>query len=115
LVTLPLDVTALQLTHGAWLTIALTPLTLVPSQALLLLLLMPMVKLQAYAPTYTALTDPPYEFALRKFPVLIVEALQLEQGTSLTFSMSPFTVVPSQALLLMLLASLLQLQAYAPM
>jgi hypothetical protein len=46
---------------------------------------------------------------------LIVEALQLEQGTSLTFSMSPFTVVPSQALLLMLLAPLLQLQAYAPM
>ena len=42
---------------------ALTPLTLVPSQALLLLLLTPMVKLQAYAPTYTALTDPPYEFA----------------------------------------------------
>jgi hypothetical protein len=46
-----LDVTALQLTQGAWLTIALTPLTLVPSHALLLLLLTPMVKLQAYAPT----------------------------------------------------------------
>jgi hypothetical protein len=40
----------------------------------------------------------------------------LEQGTSLTFSMSPFTVVPSQALLLlMLLEVLLKLQAYAPM
>jgi hypothetical protein len=58
------DVTALQLTQGAWLTIALTPLTLVPSHALLLLLLLTaLVKLQAYAPTYTALTDPPYEFA----------------------------------------------------
>ena len=63
LVSLPLVVTALQLTQGAWLTVALTPLTLVPSHALLLLLLTPMVKLQAYAPTYTALTDPPYEFA----------------------------------------------------
>jgi hypothetical protein len=35
----------------------------------------------------------------------------LEQGTSLTFSISPVTVVPLQALLLMLFAALLQLQA----
>jgi hypothetical protein len=48
-------------------------------------------------------------------PLLVVKALQLEQGTSLTFSMSPFTVVPLQTLLLMLLEVLLKLQAYAPM
>ena len=86
-----------------------------PSHALLLLLLASLVKLQAYAPTYTALTDPPYEFAPFESPLLVVKALQLEQGTSLTSSISPFTVVPLQALLLMLLEALLQLQAYAPM
>ncbi len=107
--------TAPQLTQGAWPTIALTPLTLVPSHALLLLLLASLVKLQAYAPTYTALTDPPYEFAPLEPPLLVVKALQLEQGTSLTLSISPFTFVRLQALLLMLLAALLQLPAFAPM
>ena len=90
---------------------ALTPLTLVLSHALLLMLLTPTVKLQAYAPTCTALTDPPYEFAPKEAPLLVVKALQLEQGTSLTFSINPFKDVPSHALLLMLVASLLQLQA----
>ena len=93
---------------------ALTPLTLVLSHALLLLLLTPKVKLQAYAPTYTALTDPPYEFAPLEPSLLVVKALQLEQGTSLTFSINPFKVVPLHALLLMLLAPEVKLQAYAP-
>ena len=79
------------------------------------MLLAPMVELKAYAPTYTALTDPPYEFAPEACPPLVVKALQSEQGTSLTFSINPFKVVPSHALLLLLLASALQLQAYAPM
>ena len=57
-------VTALQLEEGALLTLTLTPLAVVDPHALLLLavlllLLLELPKLQAYAPTYTTLIDPP--------------------------------------------------------
>ena len=50
-------VTALQLEEGALLTLTLTPLAVVDPHALLLLAVV--LKLKAYAPTYTTLIDPP--------------------------------------------------------
>ena len=59
-------VSALQLTHGASLTMTLTLLTVVAAHvpALLADVSRPSFRLHAYAPTYKALMDPPYELAL---------------------------------------------------
>jgi hypothetical protein len=80
-----------------------TPLAFVPSHTLLLLLLKSAVELQAYAPTYTALTDPPYAFAPSETRTLDVKAWHLKQGALLTIALTPLTLVPSHALLLLLL------------
>jgi hypothetical protein len=45
---------------------------------------------------------------------VVVEALQLEQGASLTLTLTPLADVAPQVLLLGLLAATLKLQAYAP-
>jgi hypothetical protein len=45
---------------------------------------------------------------------LVVEALQLEQGASLTLTLTPLADVAPQVLLLELLVAELRLQAYAP-
>ena len=54
---------ALQFEHAESLTCTETPLADVVPHMLLLLLEAALLKLQAYAPTYNTLIDPPYEFA----------------------------------------------------
>jgi hypothetical protein len=111
--------TALQLEQLESLTSTDTPLTLVASHVLLLLAVM--LPLQEYAPMYTALIAPPYEFAPvdvpsgfapKESPRELLTALQLEQPESLTCTDTPLTLVASH--LLLLLAELLLLQEYAP-
>jgi hypothetical protein len=63
---------------------------------------------------YMALIDPPRAFASLEPPPLLVRALQLEQGASLTLTLTPLADVTPHMLLLGLLAALLKLQAYAP-
>ena len=74
----------------------------------------PSAMLQAYAPMYTTLIDPPYELA----PMLpVVVALQPELFTLLMDTLTPLAVVNPDALLLLPLLPLLlllQLQAYPP-
>jgi hypothetical protein len=57
----PLLLKALQFEHAESLTCTDTPLTEVASHLLLLLLETAKLKLHAYAPTYNALIDPPYD------------------------------------------------------
>jgi hypothetical protein len=64
---------------------------------------------------YTALIDPPRAFSEKELLPLLVRALQLEQGASLTLTMTPLADVASQVLLLGLLAAILVHQALAPM
>jgi hypothetical protein len=113
--------TALQLEQPESLTCTDTPLTLVASH--LLLLLAVMLKLQEYAPTYSALIAPPYEFAPRESRSELLTALQLEQPESLTCTDTPLTLVASHLLLLVAVVvvivvatkpSKLLLQEYAP-
>ncbi len=81
---------------------------------LLLLLEAALFQLQAYAPTYNTLIDPPYEFAAREAPpIVVVEALELTEEAFCTRTDTPVTSVAPQALLLLPLESL-RLQAYAP-
>ena len=84
---------------------------------MLLLLLLPkaaLLKLQAYAPTYNTLIDPPYEFAPREMPPNVdVDALELIEEAFSTRTTTPFTSVAPQVLLILPL-ELLALQAYAP-
>jgi hypothetical protein len=87
-----------------------TPLTLVASHELLLVA--SKLLLQEYAPTYSALIAPPYEFAPKDTLSERLTALQLEQPESLTCTDTPRTLVASHVLLL--LAVLLTLQEYAP-
>jgi hypothetical protein len=60
---LPLVLEAVQLEQAESLTCTDTPLADVVPHVLLLLLEAASLKLQAYAPTYMTLIDPPYEFA----------------------------------------------------
>jgi hypothetical protein len=111
----PLDsrtelLTALQLEQPESLTCTDTPLTLVASH--LLLLEAVLLKLQEYAPTYSALIAPPYEFAPLDSRTELLTALQLEQPESLTCTDTPLTLVASHVLLLE--AVLVALQEYAP-
>ena len=58
----------------------------------------PSAKLQAYAPMYTTLIDPPYELLPRK-PVAV--ALQPELFTLLMDTLTPLAVVDPDVLLLL--------------
>jgi hypothetical protein len=58
-------------------------------------------RLQAYAPMYTTLIEPPYEL-LPKEPVVV--ALQLELFTLLMDTRTPLAVVKPDVLLMLLLA-----------
>jgi hypothetical protein len=107
-------VKALQFKHAESLTRTETPLAVVASHILLLLLEAALLKLQAYAPTYKTLIDPPYEFAPKVLELLVVKALQFEHPESLTCTETPLAVVALHKLLLLLEAALLKLQAYAP-
>jgi hypothetical protein len=99
-----------------------TPITSVAPHVLLLLfatLLLQLLKLEAsllilqeYAPTYSTLIAPPYEFAPNKNPMELLTALQLEQLESLTCTDTPLTLVASH--LLLLKSEPLPLQEYAP-
>jgi hypothetical protein len=112
----PLVLKALQFQHAESLTCTDTPLADVASHLLLLLLEAARLKLQAYAPTYNTLIDPPYKFAPKKDrPAPLLEALQFQHAESLTCTETPLADVASQVLLLLLEVSWLQLQAYAPM
>ena len=66
-------------------------------------------RLQAYAPMYTTLIDPPYELAP---PLPVVVALQPELFTLLIDTLTPLAVVNPDVLLLLLPP--LMLQAYPP-
>ena len=68
--------------------------------------------LYEYAPTYSALIAPPYEFAPLDNRTELLTALQLKQPESLTCTDTPLTLVASHVLLLR--AVLLKLQEYAP-
>ncbi len=105
---------ALQLEHPESLTCTETPLAVVVSHILLLLLEASWLELQAYAPTYKTLIDPPYEFAPKDELLLLLKALQLEHPESPTCTETPLAVVASHILLLLLLTAALKLQAYAP-
>ncbi len=59
-----------------------------------------------------ALNDPPYEFAPLESRTLLVEALQFEHPELLTCTLTPLADVAPHMLLLK--ASWLQLQEYAP-
>ncbi len=111
----PLVLKALQSEHPESLTCNETPLADVAPHMLLLLLEGPLLKLQAYAPTYNTLIDPPYEFAPEDWVPLVLKALQFEHPESLTCTETMLAdVAPHMLLLLLEVARLLKLQAYAP-
>jgi hypothetical protein len=103
-------VTALQLKQGASLMTTLKPLLIdVPH----LLLLMPEpLQLQEYAPTYKTLIDPPIELEPKNH-MLLVFAMQLMHDELLTLILK-LLALDNPHVLLLLLADLLKLQAYAP-
>ena len=105
---------ALQFEHAEPLTCTETPLADVVPHMLLLLLGALWLRLQAYAPTYNTLIDPPYEFAARDTPpIVVVDALELTEEAFSTRTTTPLTSVAPEVLLLLPLESL-RLQAYAP-
>ncbi len=106
---------ALQFQHTESLTCTDTPLADVASHLLLLLLETVSLKLQAYAPMYNTLIDPPYEFAPKDEVPLVLKALQFQHTESLTCTDTPLADVASHLLLLLLDTAALKLQAYAPM
>ena len=72
-----LVVKALQFEHPESLTCTETPLAVVASHILRLLLEAASLKLHAYPPMYKTRIDPPYEFAPKDRPLLALKALQL--------------------------------------
>jgi hypothetical protein len=104
----------LQFVHAELLTCTDTSLADVASHLLLLLLDAARLKLQAYAPTYNTLIDPPYKFAPKDRPALVLKALQFVHAESLTCTNIPYAAVASHLLLLLLKVASLKLQAYAP-
>jgi hypothetical protein len=110
----PLVLEALQSEHAELLTCTDKPLDDVASHMLLLLLEAAWLQLQAYAPTYNTLIDPPYEFAPKDWVPLVLKELQSEHAESLTCTDKPLANVAPHTLLLLLEAAWLQLQAYAP-
>ncbi len=111
----PLVLKALQFEHPESLTCTETPLAVVASHMLRLLLEAASLQLQAYAPTYKTLMDPPYEFAPKESRLLVLKALQFEHPESLTCTETPLAFVASHMLRLLLKKALLRLQAYPPM
>jgi hypothetical protein len=109
----PLVLKALQSEHTESLTCTETPLADVAAHVLLLLLEAALLKLQAYAPAYNTLIDPPYEFAPEERSIVRVEALELTEEVFCTRTATSLTSVVPQALLLLPLETL-RLQAYAP-
>ncbi len=78
-----------------------------------LLLLMPEpLQLQEYAPTYKTLIDPPIELEPKNH-MLLVFAMQLMHDELLTLILK-LLALDNPHVLLLLLADLLKLQAYAP-
>ena len=68
---------------------------------LLLLIESPLLKLQEYAPTCNALTDPPYAFHPRvELLLFVLVALQFKQTKLLPRTVTPLTLVESVVLLL---------------
>ena len=106
---------ALQFEHPESLTCTETPLAVVAPHMLRLLLEAASLQLQAYAPMYKTLIDPPYEFVPKDSRLLLLKALQLEHPESLTCTETPLAVVASHILRLLLETASLRLQAYAPM
>jgi hypothetical protein len=105
--------TALQLEQPESLTCTETPLTLVASH--LLLLEAVMLPLQVYAPTYSALIAPPYEFAplncaTSEFgsKLACVSAVQSTEVACRTRTSTPITSVAPHVLLLLLASLRLQ-------
>jgi hypothetical protein len=92
-------------------TLTLTPLADVTPHMLLLGLLATTLRLKAFALMYTTLIDPPWAFAWWERMPLVVRALQLEQGASLTLTLTPLADVAPHVLLL---AAILKLQGFAP-
>jgi hypothetical protein len=104
----------LQFEQAKLLTWTETPLADVVPHMLLLLLDASTLKLQAYAPTYNTLIDPPYEFAPKEFSALLLKTLQSEHAESLACTETSLADVDSHMLLLLLKVAPLRLQAYAP-
>jgi hypothetical protein len=102
-------VNALQFEHSKLLTCTLTPLAFVAPQVLLLLA--SWLRLQAYAPMYSTLIDPPYEFA-PKDKSEVVDASESTEEVFWTETCMPVASVCPQVLLLLVS---LRLHAYAPM
>ncbi len=105
---------ALQFENAESLTCTETPLADVAPHMLLLLLEARLLKLQAYAPTYNTLIDPPYEFAPKELTPLVLQALQFKHTESLTCTETLLADVSLHMMLLLLEAKLLKLHAYAP-
>jgi hypothetical protein len=61
---------------------------------------------------YEALIDPPYEFTPLELPPLVLKVLQFEHPELLTYTLTPLADVVPHVLLLE--ASLLKLEEYAP-
>ena len=104
---------ALQFQHAESLTCTDKPLADVASHLLLLLLEAARLELQAYAPTYNTLIDPPYEFAPKKSLPTDVEALEFSEQVLCARTSTPLTFVAPQVLLLLPPATL-RLQVYPP-
>jgi hypothetical protein len=105
---------ALQFEHAESLTCTEMPLADVVPHMALLLLEAELLRLQAYAPTYNTLIDPPYEFAPKDWVPLVLKALQFEHAEPLTCTEMPLADVVPHKLLLLLKPKTLKLQAYAP-
>jgi hypothetical protein len=105
---------ALQFENAESLTCTDTPLAVVASQLLLLLLDAALLKLHEYAPTCNTLVDPPYEFTPKERRPPMLEALQLRHAKSLTCTDTPLADVSPHLLLLLLNSRLLKLHEYAP-
>jgi hypothetical protein len=92
---------ALQLEHAESVTVTDTSCTLVVPQALLLLLEVAPLKLQAYAPTCKTFIDPPYEFAPNDVADLtVVDALMSLEVELKIRTVIPLTLVVPHTLLL---------------
>lgn len=107
------EVRAIQLEQTELRTTIDAAVTDVAPQLLLLLLESPLLKLQEYAPTCKALTDPPYTFPPRvELLLFVLVALQLKQTKLLLRTVTSLASVGP--LVLLLEAAELKLHEYAP-
>jgi hypothetical protein len=96
---LPEVVLEVHLKQGTSTTLTLRPLAVVASHTLLLMEVL--LKLQAHAPAWRALIDPPKAFAPKDCPETVVEAMQPVQRTLLMFTLRPLADVDALELLLL--------------